>query len=182
MRGEYWCPRCEKFRMPGSAHKCPPIWHVQIIDYEEDDREPRAVYADTPTEAAEKRCDAFDSGCGDYPLVGSGDARALVWDAAMENPLLVDVEIRMEPVYAASRSRIDAEGFIVERERKNTEGAWAEWGRIVKEAAEEGRNDLVAMYQPPAGAAWRDIDERRRIMRKALVEYYEAKRRTESLP
>jgi len=101
---ELWCSVCGEFRLNPLHHQCPPIWHVHLLDYDEEG-EAKEVRARTAKEAAQKRAEQYDNRAGDYPIAQNSGVDAVVWDKDRANPLRFEVEARSEPVYYAKPSR-----------------------------------------------------------------------------
>ena len=98
------CPICHEARLSSRTHKCPPIWHVMLVGFEDSDNL-KKVYAKTAEEAASKHCEIHDVYGGDYTIVRDGEAQVIVYDANGENPILFDIEAYSEPVYNARKAK-----------------------------------------------------------------------------
>ena len=53
----------------------------------------------------------------------------------------------------------------------NTLAAWADWRKLAAQVTAAGHADLVAQYQPPEGAGWREIDRASARLKAALARH-----------
>lgn len=99
MSGFRKCADCGEYDWM-DKHKCPPLWRVQIPEYE--DGEWTRIYARTAALAAEKHAELFDSQ-GDYPIVDGPPVKVIVRSMSRPDVEVFEVEGETVPQYTANK-------------------------------------------------------------------------------
>lgn len=101
------CLVCKQLKF-GPYHTCPPAWYALIVEVDMEINEEIngdsvlpdkcRIYADSASDAAEKRVAKWDDG----ELAHKGDEiEVVVYDSLIENPLHFMVQGDVQPVYSA---------------------------------------------------------------------------------